>query len=462
MRMNEDNCNVKSIHIFAWPFYFVKAGSSKQIDNPSDMGDILKYFKSQGSSWNEYKMDKGNPCDYMLDKYMTKSARDIFEGNGDNWICRRFIKCLHNNFYYLCGEADEKKEYKLPIKEIELHIYRFGFGVMFIRAENDVYTDICDIKRINDWGRRVELPIKVENNISLCAESIGILPDHVAEVDNNNAKFLKDTIFDSKGFGWDVMDTSDDRMFLMCLIKDNKLSNNIEQSYGKNDKLDNDLYCIIFADPDAPTCQNKDMRRKLIEAAVDPRWSDYGTIHAATNTTMFCITSERCTYAPVIRPFIVEYMYLLSLVIAQRLGINAFSVKAGELVNGVDRKGLIRTRQVKKLINLQEQYVTFENQMMILKFTNQDQGIELYNKLQKQLQVKKEQKLLDTQLESLYEITNVSNGNKIQTIGIKIAVVAIIADYSAGMLYSSISHHILFGFILAGIAGTIFLVSFIK
>ena len=59
-----------------------------------------------------------------------------------------------------------------------------------------------------------------------------------------------------------------------------------------------------------------------------------------------------------------EYLYLLSLVMAQRIGIAGYSGKAGRIVRGVDKKGMIDKAQAETLINLQEKYITFKNQIV--------------------------------------------------------------------------------------------------
>ena len=92
-------------------------------------------------------------------------------------------------------------------------------------------------------------------------------------------------------------------------------------------------------------------------------------------------------------------------------------------MKGVEKKGPISYRKTKKLINLQEQYITFKNQLLILEASCQEQGIEIYRKLQQQLLVAEEQEILDEQLESLYEVTNVSHGNFIGLLGLAIAAV---------------------------------------
>lgn len=456
MRMTAEDYKAKSIHIFAWPFYL-------DIDKENDfkLSDIVDNLTEE-HNWKKAENDLNNADDYMLKQYMSNSAREIFTpkqksrpSKEKELICVRLKKKNIDAYDYTIIKEQYNLHVDLKITGIELHLYRYGFGILFIRVVNPE-SDLAKIQLINDFGRRIELPLYVSNHedFSLCADEIGIKEvDSTLRLENGKiAPFLKKLIVhDPKAFPWEITGTADDRMFLMCLVRNDELSNQLHKLYddssaNSKDKsdLEKQIYSIIFADTEDPTCQNQKMRRQLLENAIDPRWTDYGTLHAATNTTLFCITGEDNELKnnlndKVVKPFIVEYMYLLSLVIAQRLGIGLYSIKAGEKVIGADEKGLMKTKQTKQLVNLQEQYVAFENQMMILKFTTQDQGIELYDILQKQLQVKDEQSLLDDQLESLYEITNVSSDKELQLLAAILAALAIVIDVIVNVLLSDIA-----------------------
>ena len=144
---------------------------------------------------------------------------------------------------------------------------------------------------------------------------------------------------------------------------------------------------------------------------------------------MLCITAQDDNVTnSVVRPFVVEYTYFASLVLMQKIGIAYFSERAGNIVEGVDKPKVINRKQAGKLINLQEQYITFKNQLLILEASSQEQGIEIYKMLQGQSQIYEEESILDGQLESLYEVTNVSSGRRIEKWGLIFAVIAIVVD----------------------------------
>ena len=117
---------------------------------------------------------------------------------------------------------------------------------------------------------------------------------------------------------------------------------------------------------------------------------------------------------------------MYSLVLAQHMGIMLFSERAGDI--GKHIIGKIKTREHRELVSLQKEYVVFKNQMLILDFTYQEQGSELYELIQKQMRIDEEEAILDEQLESLYEITNVSNDISLQTIAAVLAIFAIAVD----------------------------------
>ena len=224
-------------------------------------------------------------------------------------------------------------------------------------------------------------------------------------------------------------------MHVFCLLIDAELSEKISTMDWKHPKDENEeefqklLYSIVFVDPEWPTCQNAEMRADFLEKALYLRWQEWGTIYSVTSFSFFCMTGESDEIvANVLRPFMTEYLYLLSLVLAQRIGIAGYSGKAGRIVRGVDKKGMIDKAQAETLINLQEKYITFKNQILILEASCQEQGIDIYHLLQNQMMIQEEQAILDEQLESLYEATNVSQGNRDAWWQLWIAIGAIVID----------------------------------
>lgn len=472
--------NAKSVHLFAWPF---------ELCHGQTLDGVRASITARG--WKKKERNFLHPDDFMLLKYLSSSARSIFCEDKD--ICEIYTLPVSEHAVYVVDD------FELPIFSLELHLYHFGIGILFIHIKNDRYDEVNVIRKINDCGRRISLPFLPDSpeGFLLCADRLGIRTeteefitdfrravrlwcDRKDSVEQDVIDCLlqpADFLFRLVGCSREQIETtSDDRMFTFCLLRDDRLSSEIAQhdleesddlteeqgtdrfdertphasekpddlteeqgtnrfdertphDSDKPNDLTERLYQIIFVDPTDATCQNRKMRKRLLQNAIYERWSDCGTLYGVTNFSMICITAESPSInAAVVKPFLTEYKYLVSLVLAQKIGISMFSELAGNIVKGVDDSKLINKRQVKNLINLQEQYITFKNQLLILEASAQEQGIDLYQLLRQQMQISDEQAILDEQLESLYEVTNVSNGNRLEGVGIKLAVLAIGVD----------------------------------
>ncbi len=472
--MKADKMEAKSAHILAWPFRF-EMERKEMIKKVEEKGWVKKSLDFRDS---KRKMQEEIDC-FMLHQYLSLSARKIFIDKEKEAICSiyQYPMIDESNYQYIIKK--KKEEYCLPIATIELHIYDYGVGILFIQVWNEKKKEengnekeenekkgynIGKIKKINDWGRRVSIPYLAEDGL-LCADCIGIRTDtdsHITnfkdKVDNyfeNNegidelcepAAFLYDILNcdletndgskDKKGLPFtnkEVIPFADDRMFLCSIIRDAGLSECI-----KNGTLNEELlYSILFVDSGDASCQNKEMRKKLLEDAVYARWSDYGTLYGVTSYSLFCITTDdvKANVEPtVVRPFLLEYSYFISLVLAQRIGMMSFTVRAEEIIKNINKPRKIRRGSKKgmgyfqalKFSKIQAQYIDFKNRLLILEASNQEQGIEIYKLLQKQMLVKEEQEILDGQLQSLYEAANISVGNGIAKAGVLLSCVALL------------------------------------
>ena len=447
----------KSIHILACPFRFGSERTEIQgfMDEVEENGWKFKDITDMDFLKDSELTRKRE--NFMRYQYFSGSARNIFCA-GKKGSCRIFEygNVLDYSYYIKCRE----KEYKLPIDEIEMHLYDCGVGVLFVRFLNKEYTSIADIEVINDYSRRVMLPFlpSEPDGVLLCAEKIGIYKNEDQLKDEKETGSLKDVCISD--FRWRVQQRkklneqadfieelifhhlekeglctpqrnieyyTDDRLLLLCVLRDKQLSETLKKGMDQLDKAEREqLYRLIYVDCKDTSCQDGRMQKELLQEAIYPRWSGWGTIHAATSYSMLCITGESSgANEGVVRPFVIEYTYIFSLVLAQKYAISKFSEIAGKAVGGIEEKGVIGPPKTDSLTDLQEEYVAFKNKLMILEVTPQEQGIEIYHLLKKQFRIADEQAILDEQLESLYEIINTSNGERLNKAAFWIAVLAI-------------------------------------
>lgn len=232
----------------------------------------------------------------------------------------------------------------------------------------------------------------------------------------------------------------DDRMFVCCLVRDDSFVKKIregesitaekepdqEQSrilhkiyqemrpkgyaYQLDSGIADMLYSFAFIDPTYTSCQNDQMTQKLLEKHVYARWIKWGTIHAVTHHSMICLTGEADDVdATVINPFLTQYVQMAILVLVQRASIISFDQKSADLTRGIEKRGkTIKREKILEFLNLQEAYVSFQNQLLFFEVTAQEQGIEIYDMLSESLYVEKEKERLDQELQNLYEATVVN------------------------------------------------------
>ncbi len=451
----ETYLKAKSIHVFAWPFFVS--------DEKSERNTFKNRLEEKGwlKTTPEYRMTAGDVPKtrnfFMLEQYLSGKARHVYLNKEDK-ACQIYEYPFKGEKAVYRIVTQEGKTYDLLIDSIELHVYAHNVGVLFFKTLNiDEKTTIKDIKLINNKGRNIALPFipdSPEGGI-LCAESVGILfgeKEHFTDFRkmirdyysagvtgdalerfSKTADFLYDVInvnLDNSGINdIEVNPTTDDRMYVMSMIRDGYLTRQLQQKEWRESRWGEEtLYSIFFIDSDDATCQYGEMRKLCLKEAMYSRWLDWGTVYGMTEYSFVGITAEiEGINASVVRPFYVEYVYMISLIMAQRVTIMKFSEEAGRLAGKIKNgRRLLARRLSKQLLTLQKNYVVFLNRMMLAEFSCQEQGLELYDMMQKRMLVEKERDLLDAKLQGLYEIVNISNGTRSSGWSLLWAVLAIV------------------------------------
>ena len=148
------------------------------------------------------------------------------------------------------------------------------------------------------------------------------------------------------------------------------------------------------------------MRRSLLHQTIDPRWADKGTLYAASEYSFLCLTGESDYCRNVLgQNFLNQYLYMVSLTLTQRTGLMSFAERAGKLAR--------QKRRLNHHLNkLSKAYSSFQMQLMISRYSDQDQGIELYEKLQKQLRVEQYRDKIQQQLSGAFEQATLAAQNR--------------------------------------------------
>ena len=341
------------------------------------------------------------------------------------------------------GEENKKFRYILKVSNIRLKAYNTGIHVLILELYNDLYKTFKNVKEINELGRRISLPYIANKNGGIaCAESVNWkflgnigkydfrkANEEIWENDKNindiyKIDFLDKIMIEEEDRNiYEIQPSLDDRMFTCSVIQNNYLSNIFKLDYDisaseeeRYKELSKRLYEYIYIDKEGDySAATFSFRKNILNESIYSRWSEYGTVYGVSHTSLVAITGESESLdAKIIRPFLTQYVEIAILAIVQRASILRFQRQSsGNLEN-------------KDIQDLQKRYINYRNQLHFFEVSSQEQGIELYELIRKQLYIEKEIESLEKNLEILYEKSNVDMSNKIGAVGIFIAAISLI------------------------------------
>lgn len=432
--MNEEKkeVTVYSEHLFLWPFSISgKSGSRSASEH------YLKALDGQGC-WKPLEASETMPVSelYEVREYLSNEARGIFptlspKPEGASGVCSILRRPVppNSSFEIQFGETT----WSLRPAGLELHVYPYGVGILILHVVNERYGDLSEIARFADYGRRVRHPfVPGEGETGLAADRLALNLGHQkfefdllnqarqavgisVPADKSSKSFQ--TLFDVVDPDIQLTPVADDRMFEMELLYHQGLSEELKnKAWRENEELTKALYALVFCDPKVtfPSCQDTEMRRRLLLQTIDPRWADEGTLYAASEYSFLCITGEGDHSRVVLGPnFLHQYLYMTSLVLAQRTGLMNFAERAGKQTFGWAKQNWFsKLRSDRNLKHLNKEYAAFQALLMISRYSDQDQGIELYELLQKQLRVEQYRDKIQRQLSDAFASATLDAQNR--------------------------------------------------
>lgn len=457
MKDNEKK-KVFSSHIFIFPFTWDILGDKKDLNSSfNNRVDLEKFDKLiDKSKWErkdiaEYiKKDdeKGSENAYNQKSYFYENVRyalfDSLNEGDDLKIVRNYRYKFENGEYYIeVGAGKEiSYEYNLNITDIGLKIFETGVGLLMYYLENENYSKLEDILRINDYGRRI-----YPQFLPLDAAKSSFLPkDTYINIDNNkftedfksyedkdNKKVISDIIMKTLGESI-FIDNSiwinknnilikpiiDDRMYTICWYANNEFLETCEEDlYNEN------WYKYIFVDGGSRTVSDDFMAKDLIEKSTYTRWlrrklnnkkrnvgeNVYGTLFGITRYSFMILGDEGDFNHDIIRNHCKNiYSNLVSLLLVERASILRFSNEISKLsqlkINNTKNKKLC-----KDISELYRHYIKFVNQLYFREVTAQEQGIELYRIGVDITNIDNEVKALDEEIQELHQYSELISDN---------------------------------------------------
>lgn len=412
-----------SYHIFYFPFKWQTEGSETKTFSEQICLDNIKYRAS--SSWEHAPKPESEEEEkslYNEKNYYYKFVHNILYDETGNplELIRHFERKepkLTKNIHYLIKVKGRKEPFILTVDAININLYATGVGFMsfYLKNEEESQSNPEDILLINQYGRRIFPPfyddITYRNETSEYIDIQGLYSPHNYKEDFKSYKTsdcwkpasfilnliqeLADNIL--------IEPIIDDRMFVACWYKNNELAKQFTDDPQACCDPENDFssfwYKYLFVDGTFETCQNNEMKKKLLEEHTYSRWQKYSSLYGVCRYALVYLANDG---APdhLLACFQTIYARMVELVLVQRASMLRFSGEVTKVSNlSHEKVGVISNR----ISSLYKEYIRFINQIYFREVTVQDQGIELYAMLQKCLNMEEYIKDLDNEIGELHE-----------------------------------------------------------
>lgn len=203
------------------------------------------------------------------------------------------------------------------------------------------------------------------------------------------------------------MDTVlDDRMYVVCWFGDNGWTDQLKQ----RDPIDNRYrfsnnerwYRYVFVDGGALTLQDPFLMQDTLIKNSYTRWIDYGTLYGVSRYSFVALTSDFETLQNNNASFTVKhvqsiYYKIAELCLLQRASILSYSEELSEIVKNLN--GAINLEKVK---GLYKRFMQFKTKICFDEVTAQDQGIEIYNLIRREMAIQLELESLEKRITEMY------------------------------------------------------------
>ena len=183
-------------------------------------------------------------------------------------------------------------------------------------------------------------------------------------------------------------------------------------AYTQNRGIAENLYELVYVDRSGGlSCYNEEMLQKMLDKALYKRWLNYRSFYFVTNYSLVLLSQSN--WPPLVESFLTQYYQMFCLAIAQRASIKFYKRKIASISSKFrNLRGNKKSSLINDIIQLEEQYVEFESQLYFEEVTPEQQGIELFDLIVKQFELKEEMKSLKDQIEGLYDVANIKGNNE--------------------------------------------------
>lgn len=347
------------------------------------------------------------------------------------------------------------RNHKYPAKEDILEINKFGrrlFVPFFDLEPDSIFTgnvDNTDKDKILCATKKNEIPDKIwigdkdfdNDNKSMCEDFEkykdkanyehgpfllpkfieGLFPanfmiTHEKKGDGDTEREIKYKIF--------ISPVLDDRMHVVSWYGNTELVNELKQIKECNDfdighdylsdnrnkknhysyELSKWWYKYIYVDTSEPMHTDRFARQKLLKDNTYSRWVEWRTLFGFSRFSFVMLTSnfsDLGSAAFLVRHLQSMYYKMAELCLLQRATILSFSEEVTHVSNLIDEDKDSEQQSINKIAELYKHYILFVNKIYFREVTAQEQGIEMYDMMQKIMRLPSDVKDLDNEIDEL-------------------------------------------------------------
>lgn len=231
-----------------------------------------------------------------------------------------------------------------------------------------------------------------------------------------------------------LMPVLDDRMHVVCWYGNTELVNELNQiknysdfdlgNYYINDNREKKnhysyekcpwWYSYIFVDAPAPMHTDKFVKQKLLNEQTYSRWVEWGTLYGFSRSSFVMLTEsfsdlEKKNATFLVRHLQSMYYKMAELCLLQRATVLSFSDEVTHVSNLIDleKEGNGLEKILNKISDLYKSYILFVNKINFREITAQEQGIEMYDMIQKIMRIQNDVKDLDREIDELNRFASI-------------------------------------------------------
>jgi hypothetical protein len=429
-----------SFHAFLFPFEWKPIEKKGLLlEEQTSLDRVKPIMDSANNSWKQMepwskptKLVQYNEANYFYD-----FVRTVLYGDKDSKYQVHYQHQEAQGGEYII-HLKNGTSFHLELDAIGLSFYSTGVGIISFHCYNREYTEKEAILKINQYGRRLYPPFftidseKVstqaffddenwenglqgakdaelaqaivlvkDNNDILAAEDFGVLAG-VAPGLKSTPGLLQQLLPSSLLSSLYISPVLDDRMFVVCWYGNDVLADSVKtRQFGLQSDDRDWWYKFVFVDGGYKTCQNESLTRQLLREHSNLRWGDFGTLYGVSRYSIVCLTKTFATneYSKIICAHLqTHYFKLAELALLQRGCVMRFSDEVTDISDLYENKPAIGA----PISSLYKQYIRFVNKIYFREVTAQEQGIELYDMLQKHMRIAEQVKSLDNEIEELH------------------------------------------------------------